>query len=244
MSPQPAAAHPNASHPIGAAARPYRAYGTGAALRKGTAALLLAVGASLFCAPAPASARTVRLVALGDSLSAGFRLPADAAFPAVLEQALRAEGLDVAVGNAGVSGDTAQDGLNRLDWSVPDGTDAVIVELGANDMLRGQNPDATRKTLDDIITRLRARGIKVLLAGMYAIPSLGKDYADRFQAIYPALAQKYGVPLYPFFLQGIARDPALNLDDGLHPNRAGVGVIVRSILPAAAALVRSVEAKG
>ncbi len=193
---------------------------------------------------APAMARTVQLVALGDSLSAGFRLPADAAFPAVLEKALRADGLDVMVANAGVSGDTAQNGLDRLDWSVPDGTDAVIVELGANDMLRGQDPTATERVLDEIVTRLKARGIKVLLAGMYALPSLGKDYVDRFQAIYPALAKKHGVPLYPFFLQGIARDAKLNLDDGMHPNPEGVSVIVKTILPAAESLVRSVGAKG
>lgn len=209
------------------------------ALRQGAVAAAVLMGFA-----SPAQAQTVRLVALGDSLSAGFRLPADAAFPAVLEKALRAEGLDVTVANAGVSGDTARDGLDRLDWSVPEGTDAVIVELGANDMLRGQDPAGTEAVLDEIVTRLQGRGVKVLLAGMVALPSLGADYVGRFKAIYPALARKHDVPLYPFFLQGIAQDAKLNLDDGMHPNPAGVAVIVKGILPSAEALVRSVAAKG
>ena len=192
--------------------------------------------------PAGAADRPLQLVAFGDSLSAGYQLPADAAFPAVLEKALRAEGVNVTVANAGVSGDTAEGGLQRLDWSVPDGTDAVIVELGANDMLRGFDPRTTMTTLDTILTRLHARGIKVLLAGMVALPSLGQEYGSAFGAIYPTLAQKHRVPLYPFFLAGVSQDPALKLSDGLHPNAAGVATIVKNILPDATALMRSVVA--
>ena len=188
-----------------------------------------------------AAARPVSLVAFGDSLSAGYQLPADDAFPAQLQAALRAKGLDVTVANAGVSGDTAQAGLDRLDWSVPDGTDAVIVELGANDMLRGLDPATTEATLDTILTRLQARHIKVLFAGMYALRNLGPDYQKAFEAIYPALAKKHDVPLYPFFLDGVAQDPALKLPDGLHPNAKGVATIVERILPAAETLVRAAQ---
>lgn len=204
---------------------------------------LAAAGLLVTGARAGAAGRPVQVVALGDSLSAGFQLPADDAFPAVLERALRARGLDVAVANAGVSGDTAQDGLQRLDWSVPDGTDAVILELGANDMLRGQDPAHTSAMLDTILTRLQERGIKVLLAGMLALPSLGADYVARFRAIYPALAASHRVPLYPFFLQGVAGVAGLRLNDGMHPNRAGVDAIVAGILPSAEALVRSVASR-
>jgi acyl-CoA thioesterase-1 len=140
--------------------------------------------------------------------------------------------MNVEIANAGVSGDTARGGLERLDWAVPEGTQAVIVELGANDMLRGTDPAQTRDALDKIITRLQARGIKVMIAGMRATPSLGRDFGDKFDAIYPALAKQHGVPLYPFFLQGIAGDPALNLQDGMHPNRKGVETVVQEILPA------------
>jgi acyl-CoA thioesterase-1 len=204
---------------------------------------LLAIAAAWIAAGAAAEARPVRVVALGDSLSAGYQLPADDAFPTVLQKALRAAGLDVDVANAGVSGDTSAGGLERLDWSVPDGTDAVILELGANDMLRGLDPQTTQANLDTIVTRLQARGIKVLLAGMYALPSLGRDYAARFDAIYPALAKRHGVPLYPFFLAGVSQDPGLKLADGMHPNPAGVRVVVGSILPSVENLVRSVAPK-
>lgn len=192
---------------------------------------------------ARAAGRPVQLVAFGDSLSAGYRLAADAAFPSVLEKALRQAGHDVVVTNAGVSGDTTLDGLQRLDWSIPDGTDGVILELGANDMLRGQDPRVTQQTLDTILTRLQSRGIKVLLAGMYALPSFGTDYVTRFQAIYPALADAHHVPLYPFFLQGIAQNTKFELDDGMHPNAAGVAVIVQNILPSVEALIRSIATK-
>jgi acyl-CoA thioesterase I len=166
-------------------------------------------------------------------------LPADAAFPAVLENALRRAGYNVAISNAGVSGDTAEDGLARLDWSVPDGTDGVILELGANDMLRGLSPAQTRQTLDTLLGKLAARHIKVLIAGMKASPSLGADYGRAFDAIYPALAQKYQAPLYPFFLQGVTGNKELELSDGLHPNRAGVQKIVAGLLPVAESFVRS-----
>jgi acyl-CoA thioesterase-1 len=210
----------------------------------GTSACALLVGLLIPAAAVLAADRPVQLVAFGDSLSAGYQLAADAAFPAVLEKALRAQGFDVTVANAGVSGDTAEGGLQRLDWSVPDGTDAVILELGANDMLRGFDPVRTSQTLDTIIGRLQARGIKVLLAGMDALPSLGAQYGAQFQAIYPALAERHKIPLYPFFLDGVAQDPKLKLADGLHPNPQGVAVIVRNILPSVEALVRSLASKG
>lgn len=179
----------------------------------------------------PAAARPLKLVVFGDSLSAGYNLPGSAAFPTVLEQALRQKGVAVEIVNAGVSGDTTQGGLERLDWSVPDGTDGVILELGANDALRGVDPDQTRKALEAMITRLKERGIPVMLAGMYAPRNLGADYAKRFDAIHRELAEKHGLVLYPFFLEGIAGDRTLNQADGLHPTAEGVNVIVRNILP-------------
>lgn len=180
---------------------------------------------------AQAQPRPLKLVALGDSLSAGYNLPASAAFPAVLEKALREKGIAVEITNAGVSGDTTQGGLERLDWSVPDGTDGVILELGANDALRGLDPALAEKALDTILSRLKARGIPVLIAGMYAPRNLGPDYVARFDAIYPRLAEKYGMILYPFFLDGIAGDRVLNQPDLLHPTAEGVRVIVGKILP-------------
>jgi acyl-CoA thioesterase-1 len=191
----------------------------------------------------PSAGREIRLVALGDSLSAGYNLPASAAFPAVLQQALRQKGLNVSVTNAGVSGDTAQGGLDRLDWSVPDGTDGVILELGANDALRGFDPATTEKALDAIITRLKARGIAVLLAGMYAPRNLGPDYAARFDGLFPRLAKKHGVMLYPFFLEGIAGDRALNQPDLLHPTAEGVRAIVSRILPSVERFVAGLATK-
>jgi acyl-CoA thioesterase-1 len=185
----------------------------------------------------------VRIVALGDSLTAGFGLPANAAFPARLEQALRAKGIAVEISNAGVSGDTAAGGLARLDWSVPEGTEAVIVELGANDTLRGIDPKVTRQALEEIVRRLRGRGIAVLLAGMRAAPNLGPDYARDFEAIYSDLAARNDLLLYPFFLDGVATDARLNQRDGLHPTAAGVDAIVARILPKAEELVARVRAR-
>ena len=193
--------------------------------------------------PSASAARTLRLVAFGDSLTAGYLLPANEAFPAVLQKALRKDGFNVNVINAGVSGDTASGGLDRLDWTLAEGADAVILELGANDMLRGITPAVTRKALDAILARLTARHIKVLIAGMVATPSLGKDYAQAFDRIYPALAAKYKAPLYPFFLAGITTHKDLTLADGMHPNGAGVDKIVAGILPKVEALLRAITAK-
>ena len=162
--------------------------------------------------PAP-----VKIVALGDSLTAGLGLADGDSFPTRLQAALAAKGIAVEIANAGVSGDTASAGLARLDWSVPDGTDAVILELGANDMLRGIDPSATREALDTILRRLQERHIAVLICGMRAAPNLGADYGRAFESIFPGLAAKYGVPLYPFFLDGVAGNLGLLQHDGLHP---------------------------
>lgn len=185
------------------------------------------------------AAKPMRMVVLGDSLSAGYLLGAGDAFPVVLEAALKAKGHDIVIENAGVSGDTATGGLERLDWSVAEGTDMVIVELGANDALRGIDPKITEAALDHILARLKARNIRMLLAGMYAPRNNGEAYTTAFDAIYPRLAQKYGVPLYPFFLDGIQGEATLNLSDGMHPNPKGVRVITERILPAVEALIRA-----
>jgi acyl-CoA thioesterase-1 len=187
------------------------------------------------------AAQPVKIVALGDSLTAGLGLPAEAAFPAKLDEALKRKGIPATVANAGVSGDTATGGLERLDWSVPDGTDAVILELGANDMLRGVDPKVTRKALDAIVTKLQARHVAILLCGMKAAPNMGADYVREFDAIYPALASTHGVVFYPFFLEGVAADRSLNQPDGLHPTAAGVDVIVERILPKVEELVGRVK---
>jgi acyl-CoA thioesterase-1 len=198
---------------------------------------------TLLLAASPAWAKgPVRVVAFGDSLTAGFRLPPGDAFPAKLEKALRAKGLDVVIANAGVSGDTTASGLARLDWAVPDGTELVILELGANDALRGVDPAVARRNLETIVTRLKAKGARILLAGMLAPRNWGEDYARRFDAIFPELAQAHGLALYPFFLDGIAMRRDLNLDDGLHPNAKGVEVVVERIGPHVEALVRLVAA--
>lgn len=178
-----------------------------------------------------ARAEPIRLVALGDSLTAGYGLPANEAFPVKLQAALKAAGHDVVIENAGVSGDTASGGAARVDWSVPEGTQGVIVELGANDALRGIDPAVTEKALGSILARLKERKIAVLLAGMLAPPNMGADYAQRFNAIYPRLAAQYGATLYPFFLDGIAGHPELNQKDGLHPLAPGVDIIVTRMLP-------------
>jgi acyl-CoA thioesterase I len=189
--------------------------------------------------------RAVKIVVLGDSLSAGFGLPLEAAFPARLAAALSAKGIAVMISNAGVSGDTASGGLDRIDWSVPDGTDAVIVELGANDALRGLDPGVTKAALDKILRKLADRHIAVLLAGMRAPRNMGADYSRDFDGIYPALASTHAVVFYPFFLEGVAADPKLNQADGLHPNSAGVDTIVARILPRVEELVtRARTARG
>ena len=188
-------------------------------------------------------ANPIKMVVLGDSLSAGLGLSANDAFPAKLQKALKDKGINVEMTNAGVSGDTASGGRDRLDWSVPEGTQGVILELGANDAMRGTDPAVTKAALSDILTRLKARGVGVLLCGMLAPPNYGKDYADRFNAIYPDLAKTYGTLLYPFFLDGVVTDRKLNQGDGLHPTAAGVDVIVARILPKVEELIGRVRAK-
>jgi acyl-CoA thioesterase I len=189
-----------------------------------------------------AAERTVKIVALGDSLTAGLGLPAASAFPARLAEALKAKAIAVTIANAGVSGDTASGGLGRLDWSVPDGTDAVILELGANDALRGLDPNLTKAALETILRKLEDRHIVVLLAGIRAPRNMGPDYVRDFDAIYPALASTHPVVFYPFFLDGVAADSKLNQSDGLHPNAAGVDAIVARILPQVEELIARARA--
>lgn len=172
-----------------------------------------------------------RLLVLGDSLASGFGLGAEEAFPARLEAALKRRGFAVKVLNGGVSGDTSAGGRERLGWALGARPDAVILELGGNDGLRGLDPRETYRNLAAILERLKARDIPVLLAGMYAPPNLGPEYGREFNAVFPLLAQRFGVALYPFFLEGVAADPDLNQSDGIHPNGRGVEVIVERILP-------------
>jgi acyl-CoA thioesterase I len=187
------------------------------------------------------AAAPLHIVALGDSLTAGYGLATADGFVPRLQAALAEKGVTAKIANAGVSGDTASDGLARLDWSVPPGTDAVIVELGANDMLRGIKPDVTRAALDAILQQLTQRHISVLLCGMRAAPNMGAEYGAAFERIYPDLATRYGVILYPFFLDGVAADLSLVQQDGMHPNPKGVGVIVGRILPKVEELVAQAE---
>ena len=191
----------------------------------------------------PAAAKPVTLLALGDSLTAGYGLQPSDAFPVKLEAALKAKGHDVKVINAGVSGDTALDGASRLDWALAEPVDAVIVELGANDALRGLPVPQAEAALDQLLTTLAEKKIPTLLAGMKAPPNLGPDYQKAFDGMYPRLAEKHGVPLYPFFLDGVAADTKLNQADGMHPNPAGVDVIVQRILPSVEKLIETAAAK-
>ena len=183
-------------------------------------------------------AEPFRIVGFGDSLMAGYGLDPGQSVPEKLEVSLRAKGHDVVIANAGVSGDTSSGGLSRLDWSVPDGTRLVILELGANDMLRGIGPEITEANIDEMIGKLKARGIGVFLAGMRAAPNLGPDYQQAFDGIYPRLAERHDVPLYSFFLDGVAAEASLLLDDGMHPNAAGVDRIVEGILPSVEAALK------
>ncbi|WP_422364199.1 arylesterase [Pyruvatibacter mobilis] len=203
------------------------------------AALLAAAALLAFSLAAPARAEDgkVKVVALGTSLTAGYGLEQAEGFVPQLQAALEAKGLDVEVENAGVSGDTSAGGLARLDWSIDDDVDAVIVELGSNDALRGFDPQQTRDNLTAILEALAARDLPVLLTGMLAPPNLGEEYGTEFAAIYPDLASRYGVLFYPFFLEGVAADAALNQPDGIHPNADGVQVIVEAITPYAVQLV-------
>ena len=195
----------------------------------------------LFGAAGVAEARTIQLVGFGDSLMAGYQLPPGDGFPARLEAALKAKGLDVAIADAGVSGDTTSGGLSRIDWSVPDGTKAVLLELGANDMLRGIDPKLARANLAAMLERLKERKIPVLLMGMRAAPNLGADYQKAFDAIYPDLANQYGAEFYPFFLDGVAGTPGLNQADGMHPTAAGVDAIITRLAPVVAEFVKKLR---
>jgi acyl-CoA thioesterase-1 len=186
----------------------------------------------------PASAAPFKILALGSSLTQGYGLPPGTEFPVQLQAALKKAGIDAAVTNAGVSADTSAGGLARLDWSLADHPDAVILELGSNDMLRGIPPAETEKNLRAILTKLKAAHVKVLLTGMVAQHNLGADYVKQFDTIYPRLAKDYNVLFYPFFLDGVALNPKLNQADGMHPNPAGVKVIVARMLPLVKKLVK------
>ncbi len=193
-----------------------------------------AMAVALLAIAAPAAARTVSILAFGDSLTAGYQLPPADSFPAQLQTALQARGYKATVHNAGVSGDTTTGGRARLDWvmkGLASKPDLVIVELGANDSLRGIDPAITRANLDALVTKLVAGGHKVLIAGMLAPPNLGADYGTKYNRIFPELAKKHNAALYPFFMDGVVLQPKLQLADGMHPSRAGVGVIVQRILP-------------
>jgi acyl-CoA thioesterase I len=208
--------------------------------------LVVMTGGTVFAQSTPANEakandKPIKMVVLGDSLSAGLGLPAAAAFPARLQKALKDSGVNVDMINAGVSGDTSSGGRDRLDWSIPEGTQAVIVELGANDALRGIDPNITRAALTDIVSRLKGRGIAVMLCGMLAPPNYGSDYADRFNGIYPDLAKAFDVPLYPFFLAGVAADAKLNQADGIHPTAEGVDIIVGNMLPTVETFLRPIR---
>jgi acyl-CoA thioesterase I len=207
---------------------------------------LRALGALGFLAMAvaPAFAESFKIVGFGDSLMAGYQLDNGQSFPERLEVALRERGHDVVITNAGVSGDTTSGGLARLDWSVPDDTDLVILQLGANDMLRGLDPQITERNLDEMIARLRDRDIDIVLAGMFAAPNLGSDYGARFNGLYPRLAEKYDLPLYPFFLDGVLTQASLLLADGMHPNARGVDRMVENFLPTIEPLIMRARSGG
>jgi len=206
-----------------------------AAGRRGLAIMALLI--MLAAANAPAATKTPEILVFGDSLTAGFGLPPEASFPARLEAKMHADGIEVRVVNAGVSGDTTAGGLARLDWALADKPDLVIVELGANDALRGIDPATVRANLDAIIVKIQASGAKLLLAGMRAPPNWGEEYQDKFDRIYPELAHAHDAPLYPFFLEGVAMKPELNQPDGLHPNDRGVAAVVDHIAPHVARLL-------
>ena len=187
------------------------------------------------------AAEALRILALGDSLTQGYGLPNGTEFPAQLEAALRAEGLNIGVINAGVSGDTSAGGLARLDWSLADHPDAAIVELGGNDALRGLSPAEMEQNLDAILARLSQEGIPVLLAGIMSPRNMGPDYSAEFDAVYPRVAEKHGALFYPFFLDGVALDPDLMQADGTHANEDGVAEIVRRMMPLVRELIAKVE---
>lgn len=189
------------------------------------------------------TAKPIRLVALGDSLTSGYGLRQSQAFPVQLQKELKARGHDVVVSNAGVAGDTSAAGLARFDWAIGDDVDAVILELGANDALRGIDPKVTRENLQKILAKLKARGIPVLLAGMRSPANWGETYSDDFDAIFPDLAKEHALVFYPFFLEGVVLNAKLNQQDGMHPNSKGVSEIVRQIIPSVEELITKAEAR-
>jgi len=195
----------------------------------------------IFASSFTVAAEPVPLVGFGDSLMAGYQLPQEDALPVRLEKALVAEGVEVTIANAGVSGDTSAAGLARVDWSVPDGTKGVILELGANDALRGIAPEETERNLDAIIGRLKDRGIEVLLVGMLAPPNMGADYAARFNPIYPKLAERHGLAFYPFILDGVVTRSEMQLEDGMHPNADGIAIMVERMLPVVRDFVKTIR---
>lgn len=192
-------------------------------------------------ATAQAESSPQRLMVFGDSLTAGYGLASEDSLPAQLQRALRERGHAVTVINAGVSGDTTSGGLSRLEWTLADDPQAVILALGANDGLRGINPGLTRDNLQQMLEIVQQRELPVLLLGMLAPPNLGRDYSEAFNAIYPDLAEEYSVLLYPFFLEDVVGEPQLNLEDGIHPNRQGVAVVVDNILPLVEQLLQQIE---
>jgi len=189
----------------------------------------------LFTTEARATNHEKIILAMGDSLMAGYNLPPGTSFPAQLEKWLNDQGVEVTVLNSGVSGDTTSGALSRLEWalaSVPGGVpDLLILEFGANDMLRGIDPAVTRENMDAILEILSGKNIPVLVMGMQAAPNMGPDYEREFNAIFPELAEKYGADLYPFYLEGVAAIPELNLEDGIHPNEEGIGIMVATAGP-------------
>lgn len=210
---------------------------------KGLAIALFLVFAGAAAAGPALAQEHLKIVGFGDSLMAGYQLESDEGFPARLEAVLQARGHQVSIADAGVSGDTTSGGLARLDWSIPEGTDGVILELGANDALRGLPPQKTRENLEAMILRLKQRGIEVLLAGMLAPPNLGGDYETAFNAIYPELAVKHDLLFYPFFLDGVTGVPGMVLDDGMHPNAKGINQMTENILPVAEQFIDRIKAR-
>ena len=215
------------------------AYGLPAVCVNAMAAIVVLAWLSV----AQAAAQPIRILAFGASITAGYGLDAADSLPVQLEKALRAHGVDATVINGGVSGDTSAGGLARLDWALADNPDLVILDLGGNDALRAIDPKSTEANLDTIVTKLQAQKRGVLIAGMLAPPNLGKEYATAFNAVFPAVAARHGVTLYPFLLDGVVADPALNQEDGIHPNAAGVNVIVERMLPAVLQAIQQLDRK-
>ena len=207
--------------------------------RQRAAALVIVL--LMFFALTPDAGAEIRILGLGDSLMAGYGLPPGDGFPDQLQAALQADGVAAIVTNAGVSGDTSAGGRARLDWALSSDPDVVILELGANDGMRGLEPAETKRNLDAILTTLGEKGLPVLLAGMLAPPNLGREYGAEFEALFRDLAEKHGALFYPFFLDGVVGDPALNQQDGIHPTREGVAVMVQRILPQVKDLLARIE---